>query len=88
MIDGTIDLLYETSDGALVVVDYKTDRVSGKALADRAASYHRQGQTYADAIARATGRAVSRVCFVFAGGSPDGAVTITERQFQPTSNDP
>jgi ATP-dependent helicase/nuclease subunit A len=88
LIDGTIDLLYETSDGALVVVDYKTDRVSGKALADRAASYHRQGQTYADAIARATGRAVSRVCFVFAGGSPDGAVTITERQFQPTSNDP
>jgi hypothetical protein len=88
LIDGTIDLLYEASDGALVVVDYKTDRVSGKALADRAASYHRQGQMYADAIARATGRVVSRVCFVFAAASPDAAVTITEGQFQPMSNNP
>src|SRR5688572_15024 len=51
VIDGNVDLAFETEDGYLVV-DFKTDRAEGDVLA----VYTRQVQLYAEAIAQATGR--------------------------------
>ena len=51
VIEGTVDLAFETQDGFLVV-DFKTDRAEGEALA----VYARQVELYAEAIAQATGK--------------------------------
>ena len=51
LIEGNVDLVFETQDG-FVVVDFKTDRAEGDLLA----AYTRQVQLYADAIAQATGK--------------------------------
>jgi len=62
---GVIDCLVETSAG-LVVVDYKTDRVSDEAaLAERAAKYTTQLQIYAAVAARILDRPVRRAVLVF-----------------------
>jgi ATP-dependent exoDNAse (exonuclease V) beta subunit len=66
IVEGTIDLLHEQADGRLVIVDYKTDRVSEAEFAARAESYRPQGNAYAASVARATGREVARVALVFA----------------------
>ena len=51
VIEGNVDLAFETEDGYLVV-DFKTDRAEGDVLA----VYTRQVQLYAEAIAQATGK--------------------------------
>jgi ATP-dependent exoDNAse (exonuclease V) beta subunit len=51
LLEGTVDLAFETADG-FIVVDFKTDRAEGELQA----SYARQVQLYADAIAQATGK--------------------------------
>jgi ATP-dependent exoDNAse (exonuclease V) beta subunit len=51
LIEGTVDLAFETADG-FVVVDFKTDRAEG----DLQESYVRQVQLYAEAIAQAAGK--------------------------------
>ncbi|MGH9240389.1 MAG: UvrD-helicase domain-containing protein [Vicinamibacterales bacterium] len=51
VIEGNVDLAFETEDGYLVV-DFKTDRAEGDVLA----VYTRQVQLYAEAIAEATGK--------------------------------
>jgi ATP-dependent exoDNAse (exonuclease V) beta subunit len=66
ILDGAIDLLYEQPDGQLVIVDYKTDRVSEADFASRAESYRPQGTAYAQAVRSATGKDVSHVALVFA----------------------
>jgi ATP-dependent helicase/nuclease subunit A len=65
LVEGYIDLAFETDDGRLVVVDYKTDAVVDP---DR---YRLQIGAYAAALARATGREVAEGWLVFAG--VDGA---------------
>ncbi|MFN3215700.1 MAG: UvrD-helicase domain-containing protein [Acidimicrobiales bacterium] len=65
LLEGYIDLLYEADDG-LVVVDYKTDVVSGEAeLAAKVARYGVQAAAYAIAVEAATGIAVTRAVLVF-----------------------
>ncbi|MEZ5989847.1 MAG: UvrD-helicase domain-containing protein [Planctomycetota bacterium] len=49
---GSIDLVLE-EDGRIVVVDFKTDRVEGAALDERAAAYAPQLAHYAEALQRA-----------------------------------
>jgi ATP-dependent helicase/nuclease subunit A len=67
LVEGYVDLLYETDDGRLVVVDYKTDQGRDAAALDAAvARYRLQGAAYAAVIARAVGRPVNRCVFVFA----------------------
>jgi ATP-dependent helicase/nuclease subunit A len=62
---GVIDCLVETQAG-LIIVDYKTDRVSDPAaLAERAAKYTTQLQIYAAVAARILDRPVSRALLVF-----------------------
>ncbi len=66
VVEGFIDLLYETEEG-LVIVDYKTDEAGTdeqvKAALER---YELQGAAYALALERAMpGRKVAACCFVF-----------------------
>ena len=51
LLEGTVDLAFETHDG-FTVVDFKTDRAEGELQA----SYARQVQLYAEAIAQSTGK--------------------------------
>ncbi len=65
LLEGFIDLLYETRDG-FVVVDYKTDRLAGDEDADAAlARYEPQGAAYALALSETLGRPVTRCVFLF-----------------------
>lgn len=65
LVEGFIDLLYETAEG-LVVVDYKTDSVRDEAdIATAMERYRLQGAGYALALERALGRPVVRATFVF-----------------------
>ncbi len=66
LVEGFVDLAFERDDGALVVVDYKTDL---EVAPDR---YRRQVAAYALALTRITGREVAEGWLVFA--RPDGAV--------------
>jgi ATP-dependent helicase/nuclease subunit A len=64
MVRGRLDLLVER-DAGLVIVDYKTDRVSGEALEQRAEFYRPQLRLYREAIERITKRKVSKAIVVF-----------------------
>ena len=66
-IEGFIDLLYETADGDLVVVDYKTDAVRTDEEIDNAmAGYRPQAAAYALALQTTLKRPIARCVFVFA----------------------
>ncbi|HZQ29113.1 MAG TPA: UvrD-helicase domain-containing protein [Acidimicrobiales bacterium] len=88
LLEGFVDLLYESPEG-LVVVDYKTDALRSDAEIDRALDRYRwQGGAYALALERSLGRPVARCTFVFLAGSearqrglPDlrGAMAEVER---------
>ena len=65
-LEGIIDLLYETDDGDLVILDYKTDDVRNAAELERkTARYRYQGACYAYAVGRASGKRVRAVQFLF-----------------------
>ncbi|MDI6752985.1 MAG: UvrD-helicase domain-containing protein [Thermodesulfobacteriota bacterium] len=64
IMEGKIDLLFEEDEG-WVIVDYKTDEVSGDALNERLAAYRDQGTWYARAVEKATGGIVKEVIFFF-----------------------
>ena len=59
LVQGIIDAYYETADG-LVLVDYKTDRVTRPDGQDLVDKYRVQLKYYAKALARLTGRPVVR----------------------------
>ena len=61
---GFIDLLFEEEDG-LVVVDYKTDYVSGQETSEAVGRYRLQGGAYAHAVQLLTGKAVKEVVFLY-----------------------
>ncbi len=71
VLEGFVDLLFE-DDGALVVVDYKTDRLrGGRSLASRIDTYRLQVAAYAVALESSTGLGVRRCVLVFVGdGEP------------------
>ena len=46
-VQGSIDLLLETADGKLILVDYKTDRVSSKELQNKELLYQRMQKAHA-----------------------------------------
>jgi len=65
LVEGFIDLLYETPEG-FVIVDYKTDRVPSEA--ELGAALHRyrlQGAAYALALTETLGRPVAACRFLF-----------------------
>lgn len=64
IVEGKIDLLFEEPEG-WVIVDYKTDRVSGEALEHRFQGYREQGNWYARAARKVTGEKIKEVIFFF-----------------------
>ena len=73
LLRGQIDLWFD--DGAeRVLVDYKTDRVEGEQIAERARQYALQLQLYARAIEQAAGRPPDRAVLYFL--RPDTAVEV------------
>jgi ATP-dependent exoDNAse (exonuclease V) beta subunit len=78
LVEGFIDLLYETPEG-LVVVDYKTDSLRDADAIDRAMERYRlQGAAYAVLLEEALGRPVAGVVFVFCEPRDERAVTNLE----------
>ena len=71
LLEGFIDLLYETPDGSFVIVDYKTYASDDRPDLAAKPGYRLQIAAYALMVEEATGRAVSRCVFVFLG--PDSA---------------
>ena len=75
IIEGFIDLLYETPDGSLVVVDYKTDAIDAAETAETVQRYRLQGGAYALALQQATGKPVREVVFLFLRPSKEERLT-------------
>lgn len=66
VLEGFIDLLYETPEGRLVVVDFKTDAIADSGDVEQKTGYYRlQGATYAWCAQQATGKDVERIVFQF-----------------------
>ncbi len=66
-VEGFVDLCVDTEDG-LIVVDYKTDELTGPdAVAVKVADYRIQGATYAVALEHLTKRKVAACRFLFLG---------------------
>jgi ATP-dependent helicase/nuclease subunit A len=64
LVEGKIDLLFKEESG-WVIVDYKTDEVSGETLEQRFQSYRQQGLWYARAVREVAGCEVTEVAFFF-----------------------
>lgn len=64
MVRGRIDLLVPTPRG-LVIVDYKTDRVSAEQVESRADQYREQMRHYRDAVEAVTKKKVAAVHLAF-----------------------
>jgi ATP-dependent helicase/nuclease subunit A len=62
---GSIDLLVEDNGSPPLIVDYKTDRVDGSALAELTAPYEIQQAIYALAVAEARGVEEVELAYVF-----------------------
>jgi ATP-dependent exoDNAse (exonuclease V) beta subunit len=75
--EGRIDLLFE-EDGELVIVDFKTDSVTGAEIDARAGHYRNQSLVYAWAAHRATGMAVREVVFAFARPGIEHATQVDD----------
>lgn len=73
LMEGRADLVLREPDG-LVVVDYKSDRVTEAEAPDKALEYKVQGRAYAQALATATGLPVKEVIFLFL--APNVCVSI------------
>ena len=66
LFQGVVDCYFEEG-GELVVVDFKTDRVTPETIEEKANSYAPQLTAYSDALARITGKQVKeRVVYFFA----------------------
>ncbi|MBN4064622.1 UvrD-helicase domain-containing protein [Dehalococcoides mccartyi] len=70
-IEGSVDLMIQHDDGSITIVDYKTDRVVGELLAERARGYENQLAGYALVLEK-LGMTVRDAVLVFADGAADG----------------
>lgn len=59
LLQGVVDCYFETAEG-ITVVDFKTDRVFGERLTERAGEYAPQLTAYGEALERITGKKVNR----------------------------
>ena len=65
LLQGVVDCFFAEEDGSITVVDFKTDRVSGAAMAQRAEEYRPQLETYSAALERVLERTVGRRILYF-----------------------
>lgn len=70
LLEGFIDLLYQTPDGAYHIVDYKTDTAAHLSEEELLQRYAPQGCSYALAFEACMGCVVSDVVFLFLSHSP------------------
>ncbi|MBR6677312.1 MAG: helicase-exonuclease AddAB subunit AddA [Oscillospiraceae bacterium] len=69
MLHGVVDCWWENEDGTVTVLDFKTDRVKGKALEIRAEEYREQVESYCRALERILEKKVSkRLLYFFSEG--------------------
>ena len=69
LLQGVVDCCFENESGTLTVVDFKTDRVEGALLQERAEHYRPQLQAYGAALERVLERRVGcRVLYFLASG--------------------
>ena len=76
LLQGVIDCCIE-ENGGLTVIDYKTDRVRGDALTQRAKTYAGQLRAYAIAVGKMTGKPVNGCVLYFLEAGQ--AVFVTEK---------
>ena len=75
LVEGFIDLMYQTGDGGLVVVDYKTDALrDGEAVDQALARYELQGATYALALEESLQQWVAACRFLFLHANEERSV--------------
>ena len=77
LLEGTIDLLFESDDG-LVIVDYKTNIPGEGGIKALTEHYTPQMQGYAAAVKHATGRSVVRAVLLFLRGADDGSAVESD----------
>lgn len=65
MLHGVVDCWWENEDGTVTVLDFKTDRVRGKALETRAEEYRPQVESYCRALERILEKRVSEKLLYF-----------------------
>jgi ATP-dependent helicase/nuclease subunit A len=65
ILEGYADLVIESEDGSIEIVDWKTDHVSEAAVEARARAYELQAGVYVLGLEAATRREVSRVTYLF-----------------------
>ena len=70
-VEGSIDLIVRNGDGTVTIVDFKTDRVTGERLIERAKGYEPQLAGYALVVEK-LGMKVRECVLVFAEGGSDG----------------
>jgi len=76
-VEGSIDLIIQNADGTVTIIDYKTDRVSGESLIQRAKGYEPQLAGYALIVEKLglpgmANMKVKDAVLVFADGGPGG----------------
>ena len=64
LLQGVVDCYFETLEG-ITVVDFKTDRVTRRTVAERAEEYRPQLTAYSRALEEITGKPVARRCLWF-----------------------
>jgi len=81
VLEGFIDLVIET-EGAVEIVDWKTDQIGAAEVDDRLRGYKTQAGLYVYGLEAATGRRVSAVTYVFASAevevSPGEPATLSK----------
>ncbi len=65
ILQGTLDLLYETPDGEWVIVDYKTSDITSAEVAEKGESYRVQMELYALALWQISNIKVQKVSLYF-----------------------
>ena len=65
MLQGVVDCAFETAEGGLVVVDFKTDRITPSQQAQRAKSYRPQLEAYALALGQVLEKEVTEKVLYF-----------------------
>lgn len=76
VLEGYVDLVYQKDDGALAIVDYKTDAISVEALAARVRYYAPQLLAYTDIVRAASGLPDVEATALFASPSTAFAVRM------------
>jgi ATP-dependent exoDNAse (exonuclease V) beta subunit len=73
-VEGSVDLMIQHEDDSITIVDYKTDRVQGELLEERARGYENQLAGYVLVLEK-MGMKVRDAVLVFADGGKDGLAT-------------